>query len=273
MNLYRYGVLLLLLSMFSLAFCREHSDTNPDHQLPRSLILDLPQNLDHGTDSLREEEVRVRCISWRVAVEANNLSPWKTIPEECVDYVKEYMLGPSYEIDLETVSNEAAEFAKSVVLKGDGMDAWVFDVDETLLSNLPYYAQHGYGSEIFDHVEFDKWVLEGVAPAIKPSLDLYNEVLRLGFRLVLLTGRAEDKRTITINNLTMAGFRNWDKLILRVEEDHGKTAVTFKSDKRKEIMEEGFRLIGNSGDQWSDLLGSSVAVRSFKLSNPMYFIS
>ncbi|PWA50752.1 acid phosphatase 1 [Artemisia annua] len=290
-----------------------HSDINPDHQLPRTLIIDLPQNLDHGTDSLREE-VRVRCRSWRVAVEANNLSPWKTIPEECVDYVKEYMLGPSYEIDLEMVSNEAAEFARSVALKGDGMDAWVFDVDETLLSNLPYYAQHGYGfyafktflrlyaskmicltfahmfsskkvhhpnllvygchrSEIFDHVEFDKWVLEGVAPAIKPSLDLYNEVLRLGFRLVLLTGRAEDKRTITINNLTMAGFRNWDKLILRVDEDHGKTAVAFKSNKRKEITEEGFRLIGNSGDQWSDLTGSSVAVRSFKLSNPMYFIS
>ncbi|GKE08157.1 acid phosphatase 1-like protein, partial [Tanacetum coccineum] len=197
--------------MFSLAFCHEHLDTN---QLPRSLIIGLPQNLDHGTDSLREE-VRVRCRSWRVAVEANNLSPWKTIPEVCVDYVKEYMLGPSYEIDLEMVSNEAAEFAKSVALKEDGMDAWVFDVDETLLSNLPYYAKHGYGSEIFDHTEFDKWVFEGTAPAIKPSLELYNEVLRLGFKLVLLTGRAEDKRTITINNLTMAGFRDWDKLILR----------------------------------------------------------
>lgn len=79
--------------------------------------------------------------------------------------------------------------------------------------NLLVYGCHR--SEIFDHVEFDKWVLEGVALAIKPSLDLYNEVLRLGFRLVLLTGRAEDKRTITINNLTMAGFQNWDKLILR----------------------------------------------------------
>lgn len=59
----------------------------------------------------------------------------------------------------------------------------------------------------------------------------------------------------------------------RGNEDHGKTAVAFKSDKRKEIMEEGFRIIGNSGDQWSDLIGSALSVRSFKLSNPMYFIS
>ena len=29
------------------------------------------------------------------------------------------------------------------------MDTRVFDVDETLLSNLPYYAQHGYGYDWF----------------------------------------------------------------------------------------------------------------------------
>ena len=54
-------------------------------------------------------------------------------------------------------------------------------------------------------------------------------------------------------------------------EDHGKTAVAFKSEKRKEIMEEGFRILGNSGDQWRDLLGSFISVKSFKLSNPMYY--
>lgn len=36
---------------------------------------------------------------------------------------------------------------------------------------------------------------------------------------------------------------------------------------------EGFKILGNSGDQWSDLLGSPMATRSFKLPNPMYFIS
>lgn len=50
---------------------------------------------------------------------------------------------------LNLCQNEAIEFAKSYELKGDGMDAWIFDVDETLLSNLLYYAQHGYGYDFF----------------------------------------------------------------------------------------------------------------------------
>ncbi|KAL7584590.1 hypothetical protein Lser_V15G43657 [Lactuca serriola] len=261
----------LFLGLISVAFCQEQSDTDP-HLFPRPLIIELPQNVEPRCDS-SIEETRLRCTGWRVAGEANNLSPWKTIPQECIDYVKDYMLSRSYEIDLQMVSNEAARFAKSIDLEGDGMDAWIFDIDETLLSNLPYYAEHGYGLEIFDHSQFDKWVLEGVAPTIEPSLKLYKEVLRLGFKIFLLTGRTENKRNITVNNLIEAGFHNWERLILRGNEDHGKTAVAFKSDKRKEIMEEGFRIIGNSGDQWSDLIGSALSVRSFKLSNPMYFIS
>jgi len=43
------------------------------------------------------------------------------------------------------VSKEAEEYAKSLKLSDDGKDAWIFDIDETLLSNLPYYAAHGFG--------------------------------------------------------------------------------------------------------------------------------
>ncbi|KAF4373047.1 hypothetical protein G4B88_008840 [Cannabis sativa] len=28
---------------------------------------------------------------------------------------------------------------------GNGKDLWIFDIDETLFSILPYYADHGYG--------------------------------------------------------------------------------------------------------------------------------
>lgn len=92
-----------------------------------------------------EEEVELHCTSWRFGVEANNLSPWKTIAEECGDYVREYMRGRGYRLDLKRVSDEAVLYLTSLNLSGDGKSAWVFDVDETLLSNLPYYAQHGYG--------------------------------------------------------------------------------------------------------------------------------
>lgn len=38
------------------------------------------------------------------------------------------------------------------------------------------------------------------------------------------------------------------------------------------MLKEGYRILGNSGDQWSDILGFSMSNRSFKLPNPMYHI-
>lgn len=61
-------------------------------------------------------------------------------------------------------------------------------------------------------------------------------------------------------------------VFIRGSEDHAKLATVFKSDKRSEMVKEGYRILGNSGDQWSDLLGSFMSNRSFKLPNPMYFI-
>ncbi|KAL7173916.1 hypothetical protein ACSBR2_033221 [Camellia fascicularis] len=162
--------------------------------------------------------------------------------------------------------------ALSVELGEDAKDVWVFDIDETLLSNLPYYADHGFGLEVFDGVEFDKWVDKAMAPPIESSLKLYEEALKLGFKVFLLTGRSEQQRGVTVANLINSGFQDWDKLILRAIEDHGKLATIYKSEKRNEMVEEGYRILGNSGDQWSDLLGSSVSIRSFKLPNPMYYI-
>lgn len=260
--------LFLILSLFSVTFSHETSNSHP---LPRPLIIDYPDTTGTQLKQLNEE-LELQCTSWRFAVEANNLNSWKTIPQECVDYVKEYVTGKAYGLDLELVSKEAGAYAKSAELSGDGKDAWIFDVDETLLSNLPYYADHGYGSEVFNSVEFDKWVEKASAPAIESSLKLYEEVLGLGLKVFLLTGRGEKQRGVTVENLVNSGFRHWDKLILRASEDHGKLATTYKSEKRDEMVKEGYRILGNSGDQWSDLLGNPMSVRSFKLPNPMYYI-
>ncbi|KAJ3672556.1 hypothetical protein LUZ60_007277 [Juncus effusus] len=222
--------------------------------------------------SVEEHEERLRCESWRFAVEANNLAPWRMVPPECGEYVREYVTGKAYRFDLEMVAREALIHAKTVEVRGDGLDAWVFDVDETLLSNLPYYNDHGFGLELFNAHEFDTWVEKAIAPAIESSLVLYEEVKILGFKVFLLTGRSENHMDVTVQNLQKVGFSHWDKLILRGANDRGKTATIYKSEKRREIEADGFRIHGNSGDQWSDLLGFNMSIRSFKLPNPMYFI-
>ncbi|KAE8709135.1 Mitochondrial-processing peptidase subunit alpha isoform 1 [Hibiscus syriacus] len=140
------------------------------------------------------------------------------------------MLGDQYRKDSSMVANEALLYAQSLTLGGDGKDVWVFDIDETTLSNLPYYAQHGFG---------------------KP----------------------EDQRDVTANNLRQAGYHTWEKLILKGASYSGKTATLYKSSERKKLENSGYRIIGNMGDQWSDLLGTNVGNRTFKLPDPMYYIS
>ncbi|XP_024029695.1 acid phosphatase 1 [Morus notabilis] len=237
-----FSRLFLLFSLFSLAFSQKHFDS---HLQTGPLIVEYTDNVETQLQELKEE-LRLQCTSWRFSVEANNLGPWRTIPEECRDYVKDYMTNRGYDIDLERVSKEAGDYAKT---------------------------DHRYGLEIFDHVEFDKWVEKAIAPAIEPSLKLYEQVLSLGFKVFLLTGRAERHRKVTVENLINTGFRYWDKLILRGPDDHGKLAVLYKSEKISEMEREGYRILGNSGDQWSDLLGTRMSTRSFKLPNPMYYIA
>lgn len=149
----------------------------------------------------------------------------------------------------------------------------MFDVDETLLTNAPYYAVNGWGSLEFNETSFDEWVDVAKAPALPASLKLYNELQGLGIHIILLTGRSEFQRNATQVNLLFAGYHSWEKLILRQSPDIGKTAVQYKSERRAALEAEGFKILGNSGDQWSDLLGLPMATRSFKLPNPMYFIS
>lgn len=76
-------------------------------------------------------------------METNDAGEWRTVPKRCVDYVKEYMTGERYRSDSEMVADKSLEYVKTVKLTGK--DAWVFDIDETLLSNVPYYADHGFG--------------------------------------------------------------------------------------------------------------------------------
>ena len=130
-----YYVIFLVVSLFASAFSDELSHP--------STILKYPSEEPKRVDG---DEVNLHCTSWRFAAETNNLAPWSTIPAECADYVKDYVLGKGYVADLERVSEEASVFASTVDFSaGDGKDAWVFDIDETLLSNLPYYIDHGFG--------------------------------------------------------------------------------------------------------------------------------
>ncbi|KAF8393466.1 hypothetical protein HHK36_021710 [Tetracentron sinense] len=237
-------------------------------EIPRPIHLLRPQTGAGG-----HHIQGISCFSWRLGVETNNIRDWKTVPLSCEDYVGHYMLGDLYRKDCKLVADAAALYAQNLKLAGDGKDIWVFDIDETTLSNLPYYAKHGFGAEPYNSTQFNEWVYTGKAPPLPENLKLYKKLLSLGFKIVFLTGRAENQRKITVTNLKEAGYHTWEKLLLRGSSDENTTGVVYKSGQRKKLEKKGYRILGNMGDQWSDILGTHTGNRTFKVPDPMYYIS
>jgi hypothetical protein len=85
------------------------------------------------------------CLSWRLAVETNNELPWRTVPNQCSQYVEDYLIHGQYERDLELIMEQALNYVDGIPLIGDGMDAWILDVDDTCISNIYYYKTKNYG--------------------------------------------------------------------------------------------------------------------------------
>ncbi|KAJ8751034.1 hypothetical protein K2173_016215 [Erythroxylum novogranatense] len=211
------------------------------------------------------------CDSWRLSVETNNAGYWKTAIPRCSSYVQDYINGTKYLSDSMVVAMDSIDFAKTINITSDGNDAWVFDIDETLISNKAHFQRHGYESKRANDFSFKEWVESAQAPALPASLELYNYLKIRGFTIFLLTGRPESQRNATVSNLLSAGYSGWCRLILRGKGEDD-PAIVFKAGKRAELGKEGYKIHGNSGDQWSDLLGYPAAERSFKVPNPMYFV-
>ncbi|KAH9311358.1 hypothetical protein KI387_026393, partial [Taxus chinensis] len=200
----------------------------------------------------------VDCLSWRLSVEVNNVRNWWTVPKECLAYVENYMVGEQYEKDLESAVEHIVSYMEEIEQVGDGMDAWVLDVDDTALSNLEYYKGRKFGGIPFDPVSFNNWAVRGRSQALPAILDLYNQLKASGFKIFFITGRDESQRKNTEQNLHSQGYSGYAGLILRGQSDKGKSAVDFKSVKREELMERGYYIWGNVGDQWSDITGDFV---------------
>ncbi|KAF7056203.1 hypothetical protein CFC21_063631 [Triticum aestivum] len=213
----------------------------------------------------------VACDSWRLGVEAYNVRDWKAVPASCEDYVGHYMVGDHYRRDSKVVVDQAIAYVDSLKLAGKGKEVWVFDVDETTLSNLPYYAKHGFGATPFNVTSFNAYAHEGSAPALPETKRLYNKLFSVGIKPVILTGRAEYLRASTATNLRRQGYSRWMNLLLKAPGFKG-SSVAFKSGERQKLQDAGYIIVGNIGDQWSDILGAPEGARTFKLPDPMYYI-
>ncbi|CAK7349333.1 unnamed protein product [Dovyalis caffra] len=214
------------------------------------------------------------CESWRINVELNNIKEFEVVPQECVDYIKHYMTSSQYRADSERAIEEVRLYLSSCcTLEGDGKDAWIFDVDDTLLSTIPYFKKHGFGGEKLNATLLESWMEQSKAPALAHTLKLFHEIRDKGVKIFLISSRIETLRSATVDNLINVGYHGWSSLILRGLEDDFMKVQQYKSEARKRLTKEGYRIWGIIGDQWSSVEGLPAAKRTFKLPNSIYYLS
>ena len=147
--------------------------------------------------------------------------------------------------------------------------ALVLDIDETALSNYKQMAAQDYG---YVPNAFDAWEDSAQATAIPGTLRLYQEAQKLGVTVFFITGRGESHRAATEQNLKSQGYTNFAGLTLRTPAQAKESTIEYKSGARKTIVDAGYRIVMNVGDQFSDLKGLPAAEYSVKLPNPFYYL-
>jgi predicted secreted acid phosphatase len=204
------------------------------------------------------------------------------------DTLREYHDGPTYQAQLMKVDSIADRWVKAAARhnrhkRGDDRAhrhdhhngtghhksrklAVVFDVDETALSNYTAIEADNFTFGTNSQNEAQNQV----GTAIDPTLQVFNDAKARRIAVFFITGRGEAVRTPTEQNLTREGYSGWKKLYLKPAGSTLST-VQYKTGARKDIESQGYKIIANIGDQYSDLAGGH-AQRAFKLANPFYFL-
>lgn len=128
----------------------------------------------------------------------------------------------------------------------------IFDVDDTILSDYCKMKdiEFGYIPKL-SH----EWVLQADTCVIKYSKKLYDFLRAKGYTIIFLTGRKHDEDVATIKNLTAVGITGFERLIVRSQEEEKLLASEYKLERRKQLTEQGYTIVGSVGDQWSDMSG------------------
>ncbi|XP_021893783.1 acid phosphatase 1-like [Carica papaya] len=272
----RTRLFLLLVALTSLCIVQLTTADHHHHRHGYWNILKLNQKIKpvgEEEENSWGDSLKSYCESWRMNVEINNIRGFDVVPQECVSYIKKYMTSSQYSADSRRALEEATVYLSSCCsLQGDGKDAWIFDLDDTLLSTIPYFKKHSFGGEKVNATCLEDWMREGKAPALPHSLQFYHLIKDKGVKIFLVSSRREILRSPTVDNLIDVGYHGWTNLILRGFEDEYMKVEDYKAEVRRKLVGQGYRIWGIIGDQWSSLNGLPSAKRTFKLPNSMYYV-
>jgi predicted secreted acid phosphatase len=162
---------------------------------------------------------------------------------------------------------------------GSAKPAVVFDIDDTLLSTYDYtlFQQFGY-----DPTTNATWVNDAAFPAVFHMPQLVKFAADHGYAVYFITGRPESQAAATVKDLTSAGYAAPEDghlflkqpappSYLHCAKAPSCTTIEYKSGTRKYISSQGYKIMADFGDQFSDLLGGD-AGHQFKIPDPLYYL-
>jgi hypothetical protein len=161
-----------------------------------------------------------------------------------------------------------------------GKLAVVLDVDDTSLNTYNYEI---YSNFAYNPTTNAAFVNAAAFPAVFGMPKLATTAAAEGYTVFFLTGRPETQRAATETNLQNAGYPVIDSQVYL--KDLTKpiyascysptpptcTTIQYKSLTRAYIESQGYDIVADLGDQYSDLRGG-YADQTFKLPNPMYYL-
>lgn len=201
----------------------------------------------------------ISCNSSETSVRLINLDAAKNA-------VQNYYESGLFDYECSKIIDDAISYIEKVKLKDK--PAVVFDIDETALSNYEYIKSIGFG---YISNLWNDWVNMGKAKAIKQTKRFYDYLISKNIHVIFISGRESEVREATIRNLIEQGYTKYDTVITRNKIEYSMPAAEFKARKREELINKGYQIIANIGDQWSDLVGGNSGYK-IKLPNYLYLI-
>ncbi|MGZ4389784.1 MAG: HAD family acid phosphatase [Gaiellaceae bacterium] len=206
--------------------------------------------------------------------------------------------------------NQSSNYADEVRVVADEGGQWlaaraktpnaaiVLDVDDTTLATWNYEL---YSNWDYNPVTNGNFVLGQLFPAVPGMVEMVTKAAQEGYAIFWITGRPTAQEPATLGNLTADGIgvdagypapttlsNGEDGLFTKpsisayppylqtacaAEIALGKSCTTihYKSATRAHIEALGYDIVGDFGDQYSDLIGG-YADKTFKLPNPNYYL-
>lgn len=182
-----------------------------------------------------------------------------------------YYQSGKFETDVSHVVKDAEKYLLNRIDENNNLPkphklAVILDIDETSLSNFVEHKKHDF-AELSEFIN-DSY-LKNDATVIKPVLQLYNMASRSGVDVFFVSSRPNKLRAYTIKTLQNVGYVGWKGLYLPNEEEKQIGSQKYKTNIRKILIEKGYDIVLNVGDQDTDLIGG-YAERTYKIPNPMY---